>query len=460
LTGNIPVTSYTVTPRINGVAQPATVVTGAPPPTQATITGLTSSVGYTFTVSATNSFGTSGQSAASDTVVPGRGAYHPVVPARILDTRDGTGNVPVRPLRPLDTLTVPVTGVGNVPSSGVAAVVLNVTVTNATAPSYLTVWPAGAPRPLASNLNFVAGQSVPNLVEVAVGWNGRVSVYNPAGTTDVIFDVAGYVATPTAVAGADGLNNPVVPFRILDTRNGTGAPQAPVGPNQTITVQVTGVPGSNVPANGVSAVVLNVTVTNPTAPSYLTVFPTGAARPVVSNLNFVAGQTVPNRVIVKVGTGGQVSIYNAAGSVNVVADVGGWFTDGVTTTTGTQFVGVIPARILDTRDGTGGVPVAPLGANAAMAVTVAGRGGVPSMTATTPPSAVVLNVTVTNPTAGSYLTVWPDGAPRPLASDLNYRPGLTVPNLVVVKLGSSGMIDLYNAYGSVDVIIDVVGWYG
>jgi hypothetical protein len=82
------------------------------------------------------------------------------------------------------------------------------------------------------------------------------------------------------------------------------------------------------------------------------------------------------------------------------------------------------------------------------------------MTATTPPSAVVLNVTVTNPTVGGYLTAWPDGASRPLASDLNYGPGVTVPNLVVVKLGSNGMIDLYNAYGSVDVIIDVVGWYG
>jgi hypothetical protein len=93
-------------------------------------------------------------------------------------------------------------------------------------------------------------------------------------------------------------------------------------------------------------------------------------------------------------------------------------------------------------------------------VTVAGRSGVPAMNAATPPSAVVLNVTVTNPTAGSYLTAWPDGESKPLASDLNYGRGLTVPNLVVVKLGTNGLIDLYNAYGSVDVIIDVVGWYG
>jgi hypothetical protein len=82
------------------------------------------------------------------------------------------------------------------------------------------------------------------------------------------------------------------------------------------------------------------------------------------------------------------------------------------------------------------------------------------MTATTPPTAVVLNVTVTGSTASSYLTVWPDGAGKPLASDLNWARGETVPNLVVVKLGSNGSIDLFNGAGSVNVVIDVVGWYG
>jgi hypothetical protein len=76
-------------------------------------------------------------------------------------------------------------------------------------------------------------------------------------------------------------------------------------------------------------------------------------------------------------------------------------------------------------------------------------------------SALVLNVTVTNPTAASYLTLWPDGTPRPLASDLNFVAGQTVPNLVVVKLGaSSPTFDVYNAAGSTDVVIDLVGFYG
>ena len=199
------------------------------------------------------------------------------------------------------------------------------------------------------------------------------------------------------------------------------------------------------------------TPTGPTATSYLTVFPMGASRPVASNLNFVAGQTVPNRVIVKVGTNagagtsGWVSIYNPQGSVHVVIDVGGWFTDGTDpSATGSLFVGMTPIRVMDTRDGHGAV-----GPGATMTLMIAGQNGVPS-TAT----AVVMNVTVTGATTASYLTVFPDGATRPTASDLNYTIGLTVPNLVVVKVGTGGQVDFFNAVGITDVIVDVVGWYG
>jgi hypothetical protein len=326
-------------------------------------------------------------------------------------------------------------------------------VTNTTAAGYLTVWPAGVPRPLASNLNLVAGQTVPNLVEVALGTGGQVRVYNAAGSTDVVFDVAGYVATPTMTPPSAGLYNPVVPNRVLDTRNGTGAPQAQVCAGQVISVRITGTP--NIPSSGVSAVVLNVTATNTVvAPSDVTVYPTGSTRPLASNLNFLPGQTVPNRVVVKVGTGGSVDFYDAAGHTDIVADVAGWFTDGSTAAGGSQFVGLTPARILDTRT------TSKIGPGATLIVPVAGQGGVPSVNATVPPTAVVLNVTVTNPTAGSYLTIWPDGAITPLASDLNYVAGQTVPNLVVVKLGADGSIDLFNAAGTTDVVVDVVGWYG
>ncbi len=373
---------------------------------------------------------------------PAPGAYHPMPPFRILDTRSGS------PLGAGQSIDVQITGQGGVPSTGVTAVVMNVTVTRTTASSYLTVYPAGAARPTASNLNWVAGQTVPNLVEVTVGSGGQVTAYNLAGSVDVIFDVAGYVST--TAAGPDGLFNALVPARILDTRSG-----APVGPGQTIDVQVLG--QGMVPGTGVSAVVLNVTVANPSAAGYLTVFPSGTSRPVASNLNFVAGQTVPNRVIVKVGTNGKVSIFNFQGSVHMVADVSGWFVDAATnpSATGSAFNGLTPKRILDTRTAKG-----PVGPGATITVPVASLGGVPAMTSATPPTAVVLNVTVTDTTAASYLTAWPDGTMRPMASDLNWVASQTVPNLVVVKLAANGMIDVYNLAGSTDVVIDVVGWYG
>jgi hypothetical protein len=91
---------------------------------------------------------------------------------------------------------------------------------------------------------------------------------------------------------------------------------------------------------------------------------------------------------------------------------------------------------------------------------VAGQGGVPATTDPIRPTAVVLNVTVTDTTSAGYLTLYPsDATSQPLASDLNWTAGLTVPNLVVVKLGADGKVAIFNGAGSTDVIVDVVGWY-
>lgn len=92
------------------------------------------------------------------------------------------------------TLPLQVTGRGGVPASGVAAVALNVTSVNPSATSYLTAWPAGVARPLASNLNLTANRTVANMVFVKVGADGVVNLYNAAGRTDVVVDVAGWYA--------------------------------------------------------------------------------------------------------------------------------------------------------------------------------------------------------------------------------------------------------------------------
>jgi len=233
-------------------------------------------------------------------------------------------------------------------------------------------------------------------------------------------------------------------------------PRAPVAGGNSISLQVMGRGG--VPNSGVAAVVLNLTATNVTGPTYITAWPDGTARPTASNLNPAAGQTIANRVIVKVGSNGRVDFFNAAASADLIADVSGWFTDGSVAMSGGTFVGLTPVRILDTRNLTGGLGTS-LWPARPVAVLVAGRGGVLPMTASTPPTAVVINVTITGGTAGSYVTVWPDGAAQPLASDLNWVAGQTIPNLAVVGLPSDGKLDIYSPYGYTDVLFDVVGYY-
>ena len=146
--------------------------------------------------------------------------------------------------------------------------------------------------------------------------------------------------------------------------------------------------------------------------------------------------------------------------MQIIADVSGWFTD-ASMGTGSVFTGVTPVRVLDTRSGIGGYS-SPIGSGSTIVLTAAGWGGVPLMTSTSPvpPTAVVLNVTVTNPSAGGYLTLFPDGAAQPSTSDLNFVAGQTIPNLVVVRVGSNGRLDIFNAAGTANVIADVVGWYG
>jgi Tol biopolymer transport system component len=135
--------------------------------------------------------------------------------------------------------------------------------------------------------------------------------------------LVGALFSGTAEATASGSYVPMSPSRLLDTRSGLGAPKAAVAGNHVVDLQVTGRGG--VPASGVGAVVLNVTAVGPTSAGNLTVFPAGQVRPNTSNLNFVAGQTVANLVIVKVGTGGKVSLVTSGGQTNLIGDVMGWY---------------------------------------------------------------------------------------------------------------------------------------
>ena len=385
---------------------------------------------------------------------PWPGQFHVAPPTRIYDSRISGGR-----LGQNQTRTIAIAGQPGipVPADGVAAVVLNVTVTGPTASGFLTVYPAGTSRPPISNVSVRTSTTLATLTESTLGRDGAVSVYNALGSTDVVVDLAGWISIQGNDSDTAGLYRPLVPSRLLDTRSGPQTTR--VGPGQTIDVPVLGRGG--VPAAGVAAVALNLTATNASTATYLTAFPTGGTPPATSSLNLAAGQTVANRVIAAIGTGGKVSVYNGGGWLDVVVDVGGWFTDASDpAATGGRFTGIPAARTVDTRLGGPGIPRAPLRAGVPLGIPGAGFGGVPPMSAPVPPRALLLNVTATDTSASSFLTVYPSDASLPTSSDLNWAPGTTVSNLVVAKLGSDGRLLLVNGIGTTDVVVDVLGWYG
>ena len=414
------------------------------------VSGLANGTPYTFTVVAHNAVGNGPASSTSNSVIPTAtgSLFHPLAPVRILDSRP-----PPSQVGPFSTpwtggvkRDVSVGGLAGVPVNA-DAVVLNVTVTDTTGSSFLSIWPAGQSQPTASSLNWTPGRTIPNAVTVKLGAAGKISIFNLSGDVNVIADVAGYY---DAIPG-DGFTS-LAPARVLDSR----PPPSQVGPFSTPwtggikrDVAVGGL--GNVPLDA-DAVVLNVTVTDTTGSSYLTMWPTGAAQPTASSLNWTAGVTIPNAVTVKLGTLGRVSVFNLSGNVNVIIDVAGYYKSG----TGKSFHALAPGRVLDSRPPPSQVgPFStPWTDGVSRDVSVGGLAGVP-VTA----DAVVLNVTVTDTTGSSFLTIWPVGVAQPTASSLNWTAGVTIPNAVTVKLGTAGKVSVFNLSGNVNVITDVAGYF-
>lgn len=376
-------------------------------------------------------------SAAAPTA-PSTGNYTPLAPYRVLDTRVTNNRI-----GPDSSLSVQITGVtgpgGQSVPAGAAGVLLNVTAVAGSAGSFLTMYPGGGQVPLASNLNFAPGQNIANLVSVQLSADGKASVYNRNGSVDVVFDIEGWF-NASGGPGAGRFQALTQPQRPLDTRI-TGQH---MGPHSKITLPVAGHQG--LPGSGLIAVVVNLTAVAGTAGSYLTAFPSGGDQPLASNLNFPPGRNLPNRAVVKLGPDGGIDIANNLGTVDVVVDASGYFTDGSNPDEGELFAASSPFRILDTRL-TGGA----LGPHQSIQLTV------PSDQAT----AVALNVTAISATGGTFVTVYPDdGSPLPQASDLNVNPGENIPNLVVVRLGPDAHVRIYNELNTVNIAVDLMGWFG
>jgi hypothetical protein len=364
------------------------------------------------------------------------GDYIPIAPARLMDTRDGTGGHH-GPLSPYQAVTLQVAGVGGVPAASlVDSVLMNVTVTQPTGNGFLSVYPAGGTPPNASNLNFVPGQTVPNMVSVKLSASGQVSFLSNVGT-HVIADVVGYYSSAAGAVGARYV--PGWPTRVYDSRDDEAYTSAiPVD-------YACGFPH----ADFFTSVVLNVTAVDADEPGFVRVWTPGQPMPATSNLNVAGPSAVPNMVVVNPDSNGCVAVNTNIDMVDLIFDLQGEFQTVASIPTGPAFTGQAPTRVLDTRTGTG-APAHSVGAFQTITLDLSGK--IPAGT-----RGVALNVTVTQPAGTGYVTVWDQSTP-PATSNLNFVPGQTVPNLVFAPVSADGKVRLQPSTNT-HLIADLAGYF-
>ena len=423
------------------------------------------------------------------------GTYTGVTPFRICDTRPpgsgiaanqcntGSGST----LGPgHETITAQITAAGGPVPTGAQAVVANMTAINrSTSGTYVTAFPAGGSAPEASNINLPGKALGTNLVIVQLSPSGRISIFNSVGSADVILDVEGYFAAPGGTGAGEFHSIP--PLRICDTRAKQGTVCAGATNNPLTATTSAGVwrrvllsglppdaPGGtpSIPATGAAGAAFNLTATGGTkatllavqAPNSADLCPTTPAR--FSNVNPAAGGSRPNRVISSLGPDEDVCVFNAVGSINFIIDVDGWFGT-ASAPAGAFFYSVPPTRICDTRSGSGTICAGrPLTSKAIETIEVAGVLVIPAEGGSTEPVAIVANLTAVAGTASTFLTLYPsDAAGLPRASDLNPVAGQVIANLAVVGLATTGPgtvngnVNVYNAVGDINAILDVGGWF-
>lgn len=454
LAGTTPV-AYSI--EVDGVVEPFLATRGAW--SGVTVTGDfllpngTVTVREGTTIVATGNYGTTCPNYEATQSAAGRSRFVPITPGRVLDTRPTT-RVNYTGAKPAagGLFDLVMVGQRGIPANA-SAVVLNVTATEANGPGYVQLFPTAQGTPgSSSNLNVErAGQTIPNAVIVPLGAGGAVSFFTQVGT-HLIADVAGYFEPVTGTVTA-GRFTGVTPTRVLDTRPQTlinySGPKPVAGATVTFGTTVVGGP----PTAQISAVVLNVTATEATADGYVQAAAAGALVPgASSNLNVLAGQTIPNLVIVPVSATGQVTLFTQSGT-HLIADVMGYFTSSVAAAeTSGLFVPLRPERVADSRlpsrvDGSGflGDP------GETMNIFF---GGLPFFEL----GAVMLNVTATEAQGAGYVQVGPGLVPG-AHSNLNLeRAGQTIPNAVLVPVSATNDVDFFTQNGT-QIIADIFGWF-
>ena len=378
-----------------------------------------------------------------NTPKPGKGTgfgFVPMTPCRVVDTRypDGPFGGPIIGSHTSRDFTIPLSPCG-IPASA-QAYAMNVTVVPSEPLSYLTVSPSGGERPVVSTLNSPDGRIKANAAIVAAGEAGSINVY-ATDDTHVVIDITGYF-TETASSALSFV--PVAPCRVMDTRNSEGPLGGPVVPGNSTRDLPISQSNCHLGNSGfrASAYSLNFTVIPRGPLSFLTAWPSGQDRPVVSTLNAPTGSVVANAALLQGNYGGSISAFSTQ-DTDLVIDTNGFFTSPIYA--GLRFYPMTPCRALDTRTSSGPLT----GTNT---YDVATACGVP-----TAAQAIVFNATAVPDGPLSYLSLWPGDQAKPVVSTLNAQDGMTTSNMAIVPLHSA-QINAFSA-GTTDLILDVFGYF-
>jgi len=374
--------------------------------------------------------------------------FVPMVPCRVVDTRDATRANGFGPpvLSANVRRDVAITqGACGIPTSA-KAYSLNVTVVPSGPLGFLTIWPRGIAQPLVSTLNSPGGRIVANAAIIPSGTNGDISVV-ATDVTHLILDVNGYFVENAP----DGLSFfSTAPCRPVDTRGESGQSGA-LGPPILAANSVRDFPLTQGPCGlpaTAAAFSLNATVVPEGPLAYLSLWPGGSVQPLVSTLNSFEGRVVANAAIVSGGANRTVSAF-ATNRTHLILDSNGYFAPPGSGQNALLFRPLTPCRILDTRT-QGGIVNG--GTQRDVAIPLSSC-GVPAGAL-----AYALNVTVVPQVPLDYLTLWPTGQPRPFVSTLNAFEGQIVANAALVPAGANGAVSVFVTH-TTHVVIDINGYF-
>ena len=370
--------------------------------------------------------------------------YVPITPTRFMDTRIGTGGT-TGPIGSDSHMALGIEGKNGVPSANVTAVAINLTAVDGADSGYIVAYPEGSSLPGTSNIDYAAGQSIANFAIVPIGTNGGIAFYNSSGgSVQLLGDVTGYFTSDPSATGVTSYT-PVNPVRVLDTRDGNGAPEAPLAAGTTLAVQVGGVDG--IPS-GISSVAISVGAVDETYDGFLECWADGSSEPSPwSNVEFATNQNIQQFAIVPVGSDGKIDIRpddgGSGNSTDVFADVVGYFAAG---TAGEAYRAVPLTRVLNTKQSD-----TPIASGGTMSVPTTGWVTAPDFT----PIVDLIAI----PDDGGHLTAYPAGIAAPGTSNVNFGPSANIEDLDLASTGD-GDFDVINISDTTtNMAVDLQGYF-